>query len=39
MSIGVLFALGSALLFGASTPFAKIFLGTVDPWSMAGLFI
>jgi len=37
MNIGVLFALLSALLFGASTPFAKIFLGTVDPWTMAGL--
>jgi drug/metabolite transporter (DMT)-like permease len=37
MNIGVLFALLSALLFGASTPFAKLFLGTVDPWMMAGL--
>ena len=37
MNIGILFALLSALLFGASTPFAKIFLGTVDPWTMAGL--
>ena len=37
MNIGVLFALFSALLFGASTPFAKLFLGTVDPWMMAGL--
>jgi drug/metabolite transporter (DMT)-like permease len=35
--MGVVFALLSALLFGASTPFAKIFLGTVDPWTMAGL--
>jgi drug/metabolite transporter (DMT)-like permease len=25
------------MLFGASTPFAKLFLGTVDPWMMAGL--
>jgi drug/metabolite transporter (DMT)-like permease len=37
MNIGILFALLSALLFGASTPFAKIFLGTVNPWMMAGL--
>src|SRR5690348_9814283 len=37
MNIGVLFALLSARLFGASTPFAKIFLGTVHPWTMAGL--
>jgi drug/metabolite transporter (DMT)-like permease len=37
MNIGVLFALLSAALFGASTPFAKAFLGTVDPWMMAGL--
>jgi len=34
---GVALALASAILFGASTPFAKIFLGTVDPWMMAGL--
>jgi drug/metabolite transporter (DMT)-like permease len=37
MNIGVLFALVSARLFGASTPFAKSFLGTVDPSSMPGL--
>lgn len=37
MNIGVLFAILSALLFGASTPFAKLFLGTVGPWMMAGL--
>jgi drug/metabolite transporter (DMT)-like permease len=30
-------ALGSALLFGASTPFAKLLLGRVDPWLLAGL--
>ena len=30
-------ALASAVLFGASTPFAKLLLGTVDPWLMAGL--
>jgi len=35
--IGVLLALLSAALFGASTPFAKLLLGTIDPWMMAGL--
>jgi drug/metabolite transporter (DMT)-like permease len=34
---GILFALASALLFGASTPFAKLLLGTLDPWMLAGL--
>src|SRR3954449_6024888 len=34
---GILFALTSALLFGASTPFAKLLLGTLDPWMLAGL--
>lgn len=34
---GILFALLSAVLFGASTPFAKLLLGTVDPWLLAGL--
>ena len=34
---GILLALSSALLFGASTPFAKLLLGSVDPWMMAGL--
>ena len=34
---GVLPALLSALLFGASTPFAKLLLGSVDPWVLAGL--
>jgi drug/metabolite transporter (DMT)-like permease len=34
---GIAFALLSALLFGASTPFAKLLLGSVDPWMMAGL--
>jgi drug/metabolite transporter (DMT)-like permease len=34
---GVLLALLSATLFGASTPFAKFLLGSVDPWMMAGL--
>lgn len=36
--VGVVLALGSAVLFGASTPLAKLVLGTgVDPWLMAGL--
>lgn len=35
--IGIPIALASALLFGASTPFAKLLLGSVDPWMMAGL--
>jgi drug/metabolite transporter (DMT)-like permease len=34
---GVLLALLSALLFGASTPIAKLLLGTIDPWLLAGL--
>jgi drug/metabolite transporter (DMT)-like permease len=34
---GILLAFLSAILFGASTPFAKLFLGSVDPWMMAGL--
>ena len=34
---GIFFALVSALLFGASTPFAKLLLGEVDPWMLAGL--
>ena len=34
---GIPLALLSAVLFGASTPFAKLLLGTVDPWMMAGL--
>lgn len=37
MKIGIVFALVSAGLFGASTPFAKLLLGTIDPWMMAGL--
>src|SRR4051794_16755832 len=35
--IGIILALLSAALFGASTPFAKLLLGTVDPWMLAGL--
>jgi len=34
---GVLAALGAALLFGASAPFAKRLLQTIDPWLLAGL--
>ena len=34
---GVAYALGAAVLFGASTPFAKLLLGGVDPWLMAGV--
>lgn len=34
---GVRAALLSALLFGAGTPLAKLLLGTVDPWLLAGL--
>src|SRR3954449_11366391 len=37
MQSGILLALTSAVLFGASTPFAKLLLGSVDPWLMAGL--
>jgi drug/metabolite transporter (DMT)-like permease len=37
MKTGISLALGSAVLFGASTPLAKLLLGTVDPWLMAGL--
>ena len=35
---GVLAALGAALLFGAGTPLAKLLLGAVSPWTLAGLF-
>jgi drug/metabolite transporter (DMT)-like permease len=35
--IGVLYALASAALFGASTPAAKLLLGTLDPFVLAGL--
>ncbi len=34
---GVPLALASAALFGASTPLAKVLLGGVGPWMMAGL--
>ena len=34
---GIWTALGAALLFGAGTPFAKLLLGPVSPWLLAGL--
>lgn len=34
---GVAAALGAAVLFGAGTPLAKLLLGAVSPWLMAGL--
>jgi drug/metabolite transporter (DMT)-like permease len=34
---GILAALAAAILFGASTPFAKLLLGDVNPWLLAGL--
>jgi len=37
MRTGIPLALLSAALFGASTPLAKLLLGTIDPWAMAGL--
>ena len=34
---GVIAAIGAALLFGAGTPAAKLLLGPVSPWLLAGL--
>lgn len=34
---GAALALASAVLFGASTPLAKLLLGSVSPWLLAGL--
>jgi hypothetical protein len=34
----IVYALGSAALFGLSTPFPKVLLGEVSPWLLAGLF-
>jgi drug/metabolite transporter (DMT)-like permease len=34
---GILYALGSAALFGVSAPLAKILLGDISPWLLAGL--
>lgn len=36
-SAGVMAALGAAALFGASVPFAKLLLGALSPWLLAGL--
>jgi drug/metabolite transporter (DMT)-like permease len=38
LSSGVAAAIGAALLFGAGTPLAKLLLGSVGPWMLAGLF-
>jgi drug/metabolite transporter (DMT)-like permease len=38
MNAGVTAALTAALLFGAGTPLAKLLLGGVGPWMLAGLF-
>ncbi len=35
---GIAAAMGAALLFGAGTPLAKLLLGSVGPWMLAGLF-
>src|SRR5579863_1662385 len=37
MRSGIVIAIFSALLFGATTPLIKTMLGSVDPWMMAGL--
>ena len=34
---GIAAALMAAILFGASTPFAKLLLGDIEPWLLAGL--
>jgi drug/metabolite transporter (DMT)-like permease len=34
---GIVYALASAALFGVSAPFAKILLGDMSPWLLAGL--
>lgn len=34
---GVPLALASAVLFGASAPFSKLLLGSVNPWLLAGI--
>ncbi len=35
---GVPYAVGAAILFGATTPLAKFLLGTISPWMLAGIF-
>ena len=37
INLGIVAALGAALLFGASTPAAKLVLAGTDPWLLAGL--
>src|SRR4051812_4948819 len=37
MGPGPAFALAAAALFGASTPFAKLLVGQIDPWLLAAL--
>ena len=37
MRTGVPLALGSASLFGASTPLARMLSGSIDPWLLAGI--
>ncbi|MGE3296771.1 MAG: EamA family transporter [Porticoccaceae bacterium] len=37
LASGVTAALGAAVLFGASVPFAKLLLGALSPWLLAGL--
>jgi drug/metabolite transporter (DMT)-like permease len=34
----IVYALAAAVLFGLSTPAAKVMIGAVDPWMLAGLF-
>ena len=34
---GIVYALASALLFGASAPLAKMLLGGISPWLLAGI--
>ncbi len=34
---GVMAALGAAVLFGAGAPAAKLLLGSMSPWLLAGL--
>jgi drug/metabolite transporter (DMT)-like permease len=36
-NVGVQAALAAAILFGAGTPLAKLLLGSVSPWMLAGL--
>ena len=36
-NIGVQAAIAAAILFGAGTPLAKLLLGSVSPWMLAGL--